>query len=73
MAAAVVVPHEGFDLFDEISDAAEGASPNRSLGDDVEPDLDLIEPRGISRGVVHMEAGARGEPPTDARACLWVA
>jgi hypothetical protein len=41
MAAAVVVLHEGLDPFYEIADAPEGASPDRLLGDDVEPDLDL--------------------------------
>jgi len=54
--AAVVVLHEGLDLFHEISDTPEGASPDRPLCDDVEPDLDLVEPRGVGRGVVHMDA-----------------
>jgi arabinofuranosyltransferase len=67
VAPPVVVLHEGLDLLDEISDAAKRPTANRSLGDQVEPDLDLIEPRRIGGRVVDVEAGARGEPTTDAR------
>ena len=46
----------GIDLVDQVLHAAERASPDRSLGDDVEPDLDLVQPGGVGRGVVHVVA-----------------
>jgi len=56
LAAAVVVMHEVIDLRHEVTYAAERAAPDGLLGDDVEPDLHLVEPGGIGRGVVHVEA-----------------
>ena len=44
VTAAVIVLHESLDLDDQVVDAAEGAAPDRALGDDAEPDLHLIEP-----------------------------
>jgi hypothetical protein len=69
-AAAVVVAYEAVDLLDQVSDASEGSAPNRPPGDDVEPDLDLVEPGGVGRGVVDVEAGTCGEPATSG--CVFV-
>lgn len=55
--------YKGVDLFDQLFDAAEGA-PDRALGDQPEPTLHLIEPRGIGRGVVDVEAWAVCQPGT---------
>ena len=52
---------ERLDLLGQVPDASERASPNRALRDDVEPDLDLIEPGGVDRGVVDVGAGTRGQ------------
>ena len=65
LAVAVVPLRKAFDVRDEVADAAERTPPNGSLGDDVEPDLDLVEPGGVGRGVVDVEARAGGEPAAD--------
>jgi hypothetical protein len=65
MATAVVALNEALDLGDEVSDAPERAPTDGALGDDVEPDLDLIEPGGIGRGVVDVEGGSSREPAPD--------
>jgi hypothetical protein len=62
MASPDVVLEEALDLLDEIPDAAERTSADRSLRDDVQPDLDLVEPGGVGRGV---EARTRSEPSPD--------
>lgn len=40
----VVMTNKILDLFDQFFDALEGSPSNCLLGDDVEPDFDLIEP-----------------------------
>jgi len=59
------VIRETLDLGDQLGDGAEGTATNRLLGNDVEPDLDLIEPRGVRRREVHMIARPRGQPAFD--------
>ena len=54
------------DLLGQVPDASEGASPNRALRDDVEPDFDLIEPRRIGRRVVDMKTRSRCKPSPNA-------
>ena len=44
---SIVVLDEAFDLFDQFFDAGERSAADRLLGDDAEPALDLIEPRGV--------------------------
>ncbi len=56
---------EGFDLLGQIANASERASPNRARGDDVEPDLDLIEPRRVRRRVVDVKARPGCEPSSN--------
>ena len=58
----VVVLGEAVDFCDEVLDALEGAAADRLLGDESEPALNLIEPRGISWRVVDMEARPRSQP-----------
>ena len=41
----VVVDGEGLYSVDEFFDGPEGAAPDGLLRDDIEPDLDLVEPR----------------------------
>ena len=55
-AVAVVVLDELVDACDQFAHAAEAAAPDGLLGDQSEPALHLIEPRGIGRGVVDVEA-----------------
>ncbi len=62
----VVVIGEGFDFLGQISDASERASPNRALRDDVEPDLDLVEPRRVRWRVVDVKARSGREPTSNA-------
>ena len=61
----VVLFDESLDLFDELPDAAKGSPADSALGDQVKPDLRLVEPRGIRRRVVHVVAGARRQPAAD--------
>src|SRR5579864_6110489 len=67
MALAVVAMNEVVDSRHQVTDAAERAAADGPLGDDVEPDLHLIEPGGIRRRVVHMEARTGGQPAPDLR------
>jgi hypothetical protein len=46
-------------------DTAEGSAPDRLLGDEIEPDLDLIEPGGVSRRMTDMPPGVPQEPAPD--------
>ena len=61
----VVALHEFLDAIDEVGDAAEGASSNGLLRDDIEPDFNLIEPGTAGGGVVNVIAGARRQPSAD--------
>src|SRR5437016_4429680 len=54
---------------DELSDALEGPPPDGPLGDDVEPNFDLVQPGRGGRGVVNMPAGV-GSKPTFHRGML---
>ena len=60
----VIVLHEGVDFGHQVRDAAKGAPPDGALGDDAEPDLDLVEPGPIGRSVVDVEAGAASQRRT---------
>lgn len=62
MATTVVALDEEADVGDEISNASEGATADCLLRDDVEPDLDLVEPRRVSRREVDVEARSCSEP-----------
>jgi len=57
-----VLRDDEVDLADEIFGAVKGSPADGPLGDDVEPDLDLIEPGSISRCVVHMETKPCRQP-----------
>jgi len=61
----VVAMNEVVDSRHQVGDAAERAAADGPLGDDVEPDLHLVEPGSIGRSVVHMEARAGGQPAPD--------
>jgi len=58
----IVVGDKRLDIADEMFDAMEGAPTDRPLGDEIEPDLDLVEPRGIGRRVMDMKAWADRQP-----------
>ena len=66
-AAGVVVLDELLNPGDEFLDTFKGAPTNGPLGDEIEPDLHLIEPGGIRRREVHMIAGTRRQPAIDRR------
>src|SRR5260370_5987630 len=48
----VIAFDECVDVSDELLDADKGLSRERLAGEDREPDLDLVEPRGMGRRVV---------------------
>ena len=56
---------EGEDLLLELGDGGEGAAADGLLGDDVEPDFDLVEPGGVGGGEVEVVAWPGGEPALD--------
>src|ERR1700687_3192043 len=69
-------PAEGFGIFVPVGqeagdgllqarDAVEAAPANGLRGDQAEPALDQVEPRGAGRGEVQMEARVRGQPLFD--------
>ena len=69
-------PAEGFGIFVPVGqeagngllqarDAVEAAAANGLRGDQAEPALDQVEPRGAGRGEVQMEARVRGQPLFD--------
>src|SRR5215471_20163126 len=59
---AELVSNKVLDLGHQVFDAAKGAATDRLLGDDVEPDFDLVEPRSIGGRVVHLKPGMRDQP-----------
>ena len=62
---AIVVLDEGIDFLDQLLDAAEGSTANRTLGDETEPAFDLIEPRRVRGRVVHVVMRTPGQPRPD--------
>ena len=63
----VGVLDEMIDLSDQLFHASECSPADGLLGDDIEPDLDLIEPRGISWSEVDLVARSAGQPALDPR------
>src|SRR6266568_3594619 len=53
----IVALYEGIDFLDEVVDTGERTTANGMLGDQSEPALHLVEPRGIGGGVVQVIAG----------------
>ena len=64
---AIGILNIAIDFLDQFFHAAKRPTTNSLLGNAVEPDLHLIEPRGIGRSEVHMESRLSGEPAFDAR------
>ena len=62
----VVVLGEAQNLLLELGDGREGAAADSLLRDEVEPDLDLVEPGSVGGGEVEMVAGPVGQPAFDA-------
>ncbi len=58
---------EVIDFVDQFFNAAERTASNSALRDDIKPDFDLIEPRGVRWRVVDMEARVQCEPAFDRR------
>ena len=58
----VVAGDEGIDVIPELADGCEAGVGERAALQDGEPDLDLVQPRGIGRGEVEMDIGMAGEP-----------
>jgi hypothetical protein len=63
----IVGSDEVLDLGYQFFDAAEGAAANGLLGDDVEPDFNLIQLGSMGRGEIHLNAGVRDQPALHAR------
>ena len=58
---------ELIDFADQIFYAPECAPADGLLRDDIEPDLDLIEPRGVSWSEMDLVARSAGQPALDPR------
>jgi hypothetical protein len=54
-------------LFYQIYDTLECAAADRLLGDLVEPNFDLVEPRGVRPYLVHMPGRTKRQPALDRR------
>ena len=63
---------EVLDLGYQFFDAAEGVAANGLLGDDVEPDFNLIQPGSVGRSEMHLNAGCAASQRCT-RECLCVA
>ena len=61
----VPVVGEALDSADQLLHLTEGAASNGALGDDVEPDLDLVEPGSVGRREVDVETWMFGQPHFD--------
>ncbi len=66
LPVSVAVVGEAQDPLLELGDGREGAAADGLLRDEVEPDLDLVEPGGVGGSEVEMVAGSVGEPALDA-------
>ena len=72
LGLSVVMTGEVIDFRGQVHDAPERASSDRLLGDDVEPDLHLVQPGSISRGQMDVEVGmARPASASPGHACGW--
>jgi len=58
----MVVPNETVDLGHQLFRAAESTATDGLLGDDVEPDFDLVKPASIRRRVMHLKPRVRRQP-----------
>ena len=58
----IIVSNEVLDLGHQLFDAAKSTAPDRLLGNDVEPDFDLVEPGSVGRRVMHLEARMCRQP-----------
>ncbi len=66
-AAGVVLLDELLDPGNEFLDTFERSPADGALGNEVEPDLDLVEPGGRCGGEVHVVSGPRRQPTLDGR------
>ena len=62
---SVVEGDVAVDIADEFAHAAERAAPDRLMGDEREPTLDLIKPTRVGGSVMKMEARMACEPGLD--------
>ena len=58
----VVAGDEGIDVIPELADGCEAGVGERAALQDGEPDLDLVQPRGIGQGELEVDIGMAGEP-----------
>lgn len=63
----IVVLNEVLDFSHQVFDTAESAATDGLLGDNVEPDFDLVKPRSVGLRVVHLKPGVRRQPAKHAR------
>jgi len=57
--------HDLLDFENQIFNTSEGSSADCSLGDEIEPELDLIQPGSIGRGIVDLISGMSRNPTLD--------
>ena len=62
---SVMTFHKLINFKDQIFDASESSSPDCSLGDEIKPDLDLIQPGSIGRRIVDLISGMSHNPTLD--------
>jgi hypothetical protein len=62
MGVLIVGGDEGIDLPAQLTWRGEAGTGQGPAGQDGEPDLDLIEPRGVGRGEVKMDVFVAGQP-----------
>ena len=63
----VIGAHVLFDLLDQIFDTFECSAADRLLGDVIEPDFNLVEPRRVRRHIMHVPARMKCQPALDGR------
>src|SRR3954451_5328197 len=63
----VVIGDKAGDVSDQLLNATERSSLERAAGQDREPDLDLVQPRSVRRGIMEMDVGMPRQPKISLR------
>ena len=63
----IISRDEGIDMGSQLCDRSKGGAGERLVGQDREPNLDLIEPGGARRREMKVDVGMAGEPAVGLR------